>query len=159
MRKNYLPTFMREVVFRNWKFEVDSELTRKTYEKELKGSSDDCVCEYCENYRLQRENVFPQEAKVLFEDLGIDYRKEVEVSEYGDIEKGLPKYIGWFHFVGRIVDGEDCKKLFDENHWKINLVEINDNFKIGFTKDNSLSFFLRKELIWFKSNLKQTFLG
>ncbi len=60
---------MREIVFRNWKFEVDSELTRKSYEMKLKGSADDCICEYCKNFREQRESVFPREIKTLFNKL------------------------------------------------------------------------------------------
>ncbi len=82
---------MREVVFKDWKFEVDFELTQRAYEKQSIGSSDDCVCDNCENFRLQRETIFPEEIKALFEKLGIDFRKEVEVNGYGEIEKGIRK--------------------------------------------------------------------
>lgn len=132
---------MRKVIFRDWQFEVDSELTRKTYEKALGGNSEGCSCNHCRNYRQQKESVFPKEIKSLFDNLGIDYRKESEAYETHRLENGLYNYGGWFHFAGKIVDGENCEKLIDENHYRNELVEINKDFSIGFTNGNDLSFF------------------
>lgn len=101
--------FMREVIFRDWRFEVDSELTPKSFANELNGSSDTCSCEYCKNFREQRENAFPEEIRILFENLGIDYKKEEEVSEVYQLENGLHNYSGWFHFAGKFLQAENVR--------------------------------------------------
>ncbi len=137
---------MREVVFRDWKFEVDSELTRKSYEMILKGSANDCICEYCKNFREQRERIFPEELKKFFKELSIDLNKEEEVSEYDKLENGLHLYIGSFNFAGKILSG---KKFEIGNSGGIQFTEISENFSIAFgeRKDN---YFLE---LWFETNL------
>ncbi len=53
--------------FRGWEFEVDRELTRKTYEKVSGSGADTCICSDCKNYVVYRDKVFPDEIKNLLE--------------------------------------------------------------------------------------------
>lgn len=137
---------MRKVKFRDWEFEVDTVLTRRTYAKVQNGFSEGCDCNYCLNYYPQKDNIFPKEIKNLFEDLGIDYHKESEcissfdISEFSASDKYLDKlygYGGWFHFSGKIVYGKEL----NENLKIYDTTLITDKFSIGFRKEKSLNFF------------------
>ncbi|MFZ1676849.1 MAG: hypothetical protein WAT91_06230, partial [Saprospiraceae bacterium] len=68
--------------YRIWNFEVDILSTVKTYENLSGGGADTCECYDCKNYVAYRENVYPDEVLQLFNKLGIDYRKDVEVDAY-----------------------------------------------------------------------------
>lgn len=70
--------------------ECDAEATRAAYAKVV-GGIDSCRCEYCVNYRLAREQIYPPEFRDLLEELGIDYRKEVELDHLteDDADDGL----------------------------------------------------------------------
>lgn len=137
---------MRKVKFRDWEFEVESDLTRKTYTKAISGFSEGCDCNYCLNYYPQKDKIFPEEIKSLFEDLGIDYHKESEcissfsISEFSNVEEylnGLHGYSGWFHFAGSIISGKDL----DSNQNIFDTTLITDKFSIGFRQKRDLSFF------------------
>ena len=137
---------MRKVKFRDWEFEVESDLTRKTYTKAISGFSEGCDCNYCLNYYPQKDKNFPEEIKSLFEDLGIDYHKESEcissfsISEFSNVEEylnGLHGYSGWFHFAGSIISGKDL----DSNQNIFDTTLITDKFSIGFRQKRDLSFF------------------
>ena len=136
---------MHKVKFRDWEFEVDSELTRKTYAKVIGGFSEGCDCKYCLNYHPQKDKIFPEEIKILFENLGIDCHKESEcvnyfdTSEFSNTDKNKDGvYGGWFHFAGKILWGKEC---VDESSNTCNLTRITDNFSIGIKKDKALNFF------------------
>jgi hypothetical protein len=132
-----------KVAFREWSFQVDSELTKQTYGKAGAGNSETCPCSQCKNYRSQKDDVFPEEILDLFSTVGIDHLKECEAYEIERLDNGLHRYAGWFRFVGRIEAGNDCKRQIAENSWQVDLSLINDSFKIGFTSGNDLSFFER----------------
>lgn len=120
---------MRKVKFRNWEFEVDLELTRKSFANKLNGSSDTCSCDYCKNFREQRESIFPKEIRILFEDLGVNFRKEEYLCEIDQLENGLLNYIGHFHFAGEILSG----KTFDSEEYSgPEKLIISENFSVCF---------------------------
>ncbi|WJY27537.1 MULTISPECIES: hypothetical protein [Sporosarcina] len=66
--------------------------------------TEDCGCSYCANYRLACDH-FPQEIQDLFDVLGIDPRKEGEVSEVGVNADGTHLYVAFYHLVGEILAG------------------------------------------------------
>jgi hypothetical protein len=139
---------MRKIAFKSWIFEVDSELTQKAYAMKSIGSADECSCEYCENYRNQRKSVFPEEIHNLFAELGIDYKKEDEVSEYVKLENGLHKYVGEFYFAGKILSGA---KFYDGNSIEIELTETSENFSIAFGEKKSstwITFMFESNILW-----------
>lgn len=131
------------VNFRDWVFEVDQQLTIRTYKQVAKSGAETCICDDCKNYVAYRDKIFPDEVKIFFAELGIDYRKEVEATHYNTWDNGLHNTGGWFHFKGKILRGKDCKVPVtpDGKGFSIQLTKIADNFSIGFTEDNALTFF------------------
>ena len=67
-----------------------------------KGGPELCGCADCRNFIASRENIYPGEVRKLFDELGIDYRKETEVLWRSRLENGLHQYGGKFHFPGRV---------------------------------------------------------
>lgn len=137
---------MKKVHFKNWELTVDYNITKRTYEKTAFGGSDICECNYCKNFADNKDNIYPDEIKLLFADLGIDYKKECEVWHYYNDELGYHCYSGWFHFKGSFQDKNhvsQTNKIFPI----IDLTPINKNFSIGFSNNNQLTFFEDKELL------------
>ena len=64
----------------SWIIEVDVSKTKEFYDN-FHFITDDCECDFCANYFLVC-NRFPKEIKELFTSLGIDPRKEGEISHY-----------------------------------------------------------------------------
>lgn len=126
------------VKFREWTFEVDRTLTEQTY-KDYSGGT--CGCNNCKNYVAYRNEIFSDEILKLFDDLGIDYRKEVEVVTYEKLPGGLHHISGWFHFKGQILTGKDYRVPLPSSGHTFKLSQISDNFSIGFTKASDLTFF------------------
>lgn len=131
---------MKTIKFKDWELIVDEKLTKSTYEKVEIGSADSCICNECKNYLNFRKNVFPEEIKNLFLEIGIDYKKESEVTRYCKQKNGLHFYGGWFHFKGNF-NGKNCEITLAENGFTLDLTKIAKNFSIGFRISSSLSFF------------------
>jgi len=74
--------------FRSWAFEVDKQTTERVYQAVDKGRAQTCGGNACQNFFLQQTGVYPSEVIAFFKDVGIDYRKEAEVVEYGEFENG-----------------------------------------------------------------------
>ena len=133
------------VKYRDWEFEVDRELTRQTYESVSVSGADSCVCNDCKNYVAFRDKVFSDEIKQLFDDLGIDYKKEVEITSFETLSDGLHHIGGWFHFKGRLVSGINYKVPIPNNSgFTLDLTKVEDNFSIGFADGNDLTHFADK---------------
>jgi len=121
------------VKYKDWTFDVDKALTEQTY-KSISGSgADTCGCNDCKNYVAYRDKVFPKEIIDLFNRLGIDFKKEVEITNW----ETLPQ----FHFKGQVLTGKNyCVPLPAGGH-TFDLTPITDNFSIGFAEGNDLTFF------------------
>ena len=133
------------VNYKDWIFEVNKQLTEDTYAKIMCSGSEGCDCDDCKNYLAFRDSVFPAEVHNLFNDLGIDYRKEVEILSYETLPNGLHCVGGWFHFKGRIVSGKDCRVPLLGGGNTLNLTKISDNFEIGFAEYSGLTYFENKD--------------
>jgi hypothetical protein len=131
---------MKTIKFKDWTLIVDEELTKSTYQKAEIGSADSCVCNECKNYSAYRENVFPEEIKKLFSEIGIDFKKESEITRYCRQKNGLHFYGGWFHFKGEFI-GKNCEIKSVENSFTLELIKISENFSLGFRLSSALSFF------------------
>jgi len=126
-----------QVSFQDWEVFAVKELTAQTYLELEHSSTESCGCDYCKNFIEQRERIFPDEIKELFSKLGIDYKKEIEISEFAKLENGLHYYSGWFHFKGDFI-GKDCTVPLQNGGHTFDLTKIMENFSIGFRRDNAL---------------------
>ena len=71
---------MKQINFRQYQFfGCDVEATRNAYSQILMGGADECGCEDCQNYVLNKDKAFPLQILSLFEQIGVDYSKEVKV--------------------------------------------------------------------------------
>ena len=131
----------KSVKFKDWVFEVYREMTEQAYRNILASGTETCGCTDCKNYIAYRDHVFPKEVIKLFADLGIDYRKEVEVTFWETLSNGLLHIGGWHHFKGRVLTGKDYRISLPSGGHTIELTPITDNFSIGFAEDNDLTLF------------------
>lgn len=134
------------VIYREWTLEVDHDLTRQTYANIDQASAESCGCAHCRNFAAQRENIYPTEIKALLSGLGIDFRKETEVSHFTKLGNGLHYYSGWFHFKGDF-SGKDGLVSLPGGGNTPDYVPITDKFSIGFTRDTALTKFEDKQNI------------
>jgi hypothetical protein len=135
---------MTKILFRDWELIVNIQLTKLTYDKAISGCADTCICNECKNFAKYRDNVFPNEIKQLFEQIGIDYRKESEICHYCKLENGLHLYGGWFHFKGHFT-GKNGSIPLENGGFTLELTSISDKFSIGFLNSSALTFFDNKE--------------
>jgi len=115
---------MEQITFKDWVFELNSEKTKRLYNLIKHGSSMDCNCEECQNFRLLKPNIYPEELMKLFLLLHIDRNKEIE--NYC-LDPSLETHISstWFHFVGRIVKEGSFGNL------RLNQCSFDDQIKIN----------------------------
>ena len=132
---------MTIITYKGWEFAVDRQLTEETYQGVLNGGADACGCDNCKNYVASRESIFPNEVKALFQSLGMDYRKEVEIASYDVSPEGFDDIAGWFHFKGQLLTGQDCHVPTPGGGYTFRLEAIEGNFSIGFSPGNDLTFF------------------
>lgn len=84
-----------------WLLEINHDKTKQYYEKGIEV----CDCLYCVNYMEQMNNV-DSEFNSLFQNLGINPTMPAQLAEFPAEEEGKHHYIGHYHFVGRIIEGE-----------------------------------------------------
>jgi hypothetical protein len=128
------------VKYRNWVLSVDRGKTEAVYQQVEKNGTQSCGCDSCQYFETVADEVFPDEVKQLFKQLGVDIKKNFNVTDFGDGSGGYT-FDGQFHFKGDLIEGDDCYELTKHGGYQVNLVLVNDNFKIGFTKIASQSFF------------------
>ena len=131
---------MEIISFKDWILKVDREATFTTYASVQNGSAGECDCTECKNYLASRDGLFPAEVKLLLCQLGIDYKKEVEVWRMFKGENGKHRYSGYFHFKGGF-EGKDCFITNDGKNGTFSLTAINESFSIGFRFADELTFF------------------
>jgi hypothetical protein len=130
-----------KVSFMDWSFEVDRILTATTYGSILNSGADTCGCNDCKNYVAYRDKVFPTIILKLFQELGIDYKKEVEISTYEILPNGFHHICGWFHFKGKLLTGTESRTNLTGTGYTLQLMKIERDFSIGFLAASNLSFF------------------
>jgi hypothetical protein len=101
------------------------------------GSPESCGCEQCLNFASARDRAYPPEALAIFEQLGIDPRKESEIWYTHRDESGMHHYGGFFHFVGCIESGKDAKQIVNEVR-TFDLEPIEGYFEFAFTSNAQL---------------------
>ena len=135
---------MEQIIkFNNWLFSIDVEANISAYNNCPQSGADECPCDDCQNYARFRANI-PDEIIQFFHQAGIDPRKESEVWRAARNENGQHLYLGWYHFKGKMIEGEDCKQMLGPTSFTDKLEPITPTFGIGFTKGNAPSIFVDK---------------
>ena len=117
---------MKQLRVKKWLLEIDVVKTREFYHKDIEL----CDCLSCENYMEATKHINTQVLEI-FTMLGITPSKPSRLSEYGEMEDGLRLYIGRYHIVGKLVEGEYCT----DSEWdETNTARI-QNFTFGFNKE------------------------
>lgn len=98
---------METLTIYKWKLRLDREATRAAFTGIPTGAPELCGCSHCTNFVAQREHIYPPPVIEVFDQLGIDPRKESEICHYNGDENGVQHYGGWFHFVGSIESGPE----------------------------------------------------
>jgi len=119
-----------------WIVRYDQEETARRYALAEKGGPDECGCEYCRNFVAARENVYPDEARRIFNILGIDCHKEAEVARTHRVRFGWHSYIGWLHFIGSIEYSDNEYEPSDEKFQVVKDVKLTDYFSWAFFKSS-----------------------
>jgi hypothetical protein len=137
---------MITIPFRDWTLTVDREVTEPTYASVANGSAEGCKCNDCLNYVANRADAFPEEIKLLFGQLGVDYRKESKVSRMYKFKDGIHIYNGFFHFKGSF-EGKDCFVTSDGRNGSFSMTDIDESFSIGFRVADQLAYFKRDDIL------------
>jgi len=117
---------MKQIRLLKWLLEVDINKTKEFYSKDRHL----CDCIYCGNY-VEVSKTISSPLLEIFETLGIDPTKPSHVDEFGEMDGGLRLYIGHYHVVGKIIEGEYCT---DSDWNETNTAEL-ENYRFGFQKD------------------------
>jgi hypothetical protein len=120
-----------------WNLRCDRKATQAAYSGVHQGSPESCSCKHCLNFVSARNLAYPPEALAIFEQLGIDSRKESEIWHTYRDESGVHHYGGFFHFIGSIESGADAKQI-TSGVSTFDLESIGEYFEFGFTSDAQL---------------------
>jgi hypothetical protein len=97
---------MESLTLPGWSIEFDRAATVAAFADVRIGGSESCSCDPCRNWILTREQLLPTDFRALLDQLGIPFDRDTEVYHNCRLESGLHSYGGWYHFVGRVLEGE-----------------------------------------------------
>ncbi|PLS17011.1 hypothetical protein CVD28_14340 [Bacillus sp. M6-12] len=117
---------LETIKIENWLIEVNVDKTLEFYRKDL----NICSCLGCNNF-VEACKYIKTPVLDVFRKLGINPAKPAHLSEFPTMEDGVRQYIGSYHFVGRVFEGE-MSTLSNSN--ETNTFEI-ENFAFGFSVD------------------------
>jgi hypothetical protein len=120
-----------------WKIQCDSDATREAFSRVAIGSPERCACADCVNFAAARSRAYPSEVLSVFDQLGIDSRKESEIWHTHRDANGLHHYGGFFHFIGVIESGRDAKQKTNR-HVTFDFECIGEHFEWGLTSNVAL---------------------
>lgn len=117
---------LQQIRIGKWIIEADIDKTREFYSKDIPV----CNCLYCKNYVEACKNLKTSVSDV-FTKLGIKPTIPAHLSDFPTEEAGTRLYLGNYHLVGRLLEGELCT---NSNFNEKNTIEI-DNFIVGFSEE------------------------
>lgn len=131
---------MEIIKYRNWVLAVDRPGNEALYNEVEVNGAQSCGCDDWQYFDSIGDALFPDEVKQLFLQLGIDIKKNFDVSDFGGGAMGHT-FNGQFHFKGALLEGGDCYGAAEGGGYQVNLLPVSDHFKIGFTQIVTDSFF------------------
>jgi hypothetical protein len=124
---------VKTITFDEWTIECDEWITASAYSKISCGSAQECRCDDYQLFAKLRPTIFPRRARDLLESLGVDLKKEKEVSEFGFGERpGMSLYLAEYDFYGKLVAGSDAMEP-QGSGFTIKLSHIEEGAQLGFT--------------------------
>lgn len=114
---------MKTITFHDWIFECDPDCTRDVYALISGGGAETCGCTICRNYLAQRQPIFPREIMQLFDQTGIDPKKDAEIYHMTKDRQGH-YYGGWLHFIGKIKEKSGSQQVAPD--FLVNFAEKGD---------------------------------
>lgn len=85
-----------------WDYSCDVDATIAAYGRIEIGVAATCACAGCRNFVQAREHVFTAPFLAISSSLGIDPRKDAQLSQYHRFAPGRHGYLGAFVFVGEL---------------------------------------------------------
>lgn len=117
---------LQQIRIANWLLEVDVEKTREFFNE----GTEVCNCLYCNNF-VEACKQLDTSVASIFNRIGINPAIPGHLSDYPTMDDGIRKYIGNYHIVGRLLEGELCST----SNWNdTNTVQIK-NFTLRLSKD------------------------
>lgn len=101
---------MKKLEIQGHKFLYDREQTELNFTKYEKYS---CSCQNCQDFFKVIDKILPKKFIDLLNQLGVDYRKPMELWSTYNAETYEEDYVdwgGWYNFTGTIVDEDDNPK-------------------------------------------------
>jgi hypothetical protein len=89
-----------------WRIEYDCAATADAHLAAPAGGPESCGCAPCRNWAATRTVIFPTGFRELLARLGIPFDREADVYHNARLNSGLHCYGAWYHFVGRVLQGE-----------------------------------------------------
>jgi hypothetical protein len=114
-----------------WRLECDPGLTATGYASLPIGSN--CDCAGCRNFTAAMGHAFPEAFRAIAQQLGVELSKPAELTPNGREPSGLHVVGGWFHLVGRILDGADAWTDMGAGSLRGALESLVPGFEFGFT--------------------------
>lgn len=116
----------QQIKIANWLLEVDVEKTKAYYEKGIEV----CDCLYCNNF-VEVTKELDAGVLELFHRLGINPAMPAELSEFLTTNREMHKYIGSYHLVGKLLEGNATTS---DNWNETNTIKI-EKFTFAFTNE------------------------
>ncbi len=120
-----------------WRVTYDPDATRKLYTLASAGNADSCDCDFCLNFLAQRDSAYPPTVREVLLQIGVDYRKETELSYVTTLAPDCHLYLGHFIFVGSVECLAESNEPFEEVPGLLAQVEVTERFSWGFKDSKS----------------------
>jgi hypothetical protein len=113
------------------RIEYDPHATRQAYARRATGSPEECGCIECRNFAAARHEIYSEQVLKLFAQIGISADREAEIYYGAHLASGLHSYGGWFHFVGRILDGTGNESVANVPNFGLEFVRLSEHLQIA----------------------------
>jgi hypothetical protein len=127
----------KEIEFGPWTIRADVPATERAYAQVAHGSAEGCSCDSCQNFIGVRASAYPPDVLECLKELGVDFKKETELSRYARLPSGLHLYRGRFYVVGSIAEGPDAWITINEKQRKANFYGVSPTFEIGVSRSDN----------------------
>ncbi|MBN2269446.1 MAG: hypothetical protein JXN61_02470 [Sedimentisphaerales bacterium] len=124
-----------------WRVSFDPDATSKLYTLASAGYANSCDCDFCLNFVAQRDSVYPPTVREVLQQIGVDYRKETEISYVTTLAPDCHLYLGHFVFVGSVECLAESSDRSRQVSGLLEQVEVTEFFSWSFKDCKSGTFY------------------